>query len=56
METSYTPADLAAFGEIGKDAPEPVPDLPFLIEGLAPVAPRLMLRTNLSALSGAGRE
>ncbi|MBP2678741.1 MAG: radical protein [Deltaproteobacteria bacterium] len=34
-------------------APELVPDLPFLIEGLAPLAPRLMLRTNLSAVSGA---
>ncbi len=37
-------------------APELVPDLPFLIEGLAPLAPRLMLRTNLSALKGAERE
>jgi radical SAM/Cys-rich protein len=37
-------------------APELVPHLPFLIEGLAPLAPRLMLRTNLSALSGAARE
>jgi radical SAM/Cys-rich protein len=37
-------------------APELVPDLPFLIEGLAPLAPRMMLRTNLSALSGAARE
>jgi len=37
-------------------APELVPDLPFLVEGLAPFAPRLMLRTNLSALSGAARE
>lgn len=37
-------------------APELVPDLPFLIEGLAPLAPRLMLRTNLSALSGAARK
>jgi radical SAM/Cys-rich protein len=37
-------------------APEMVPDLPFLIEGLAPLAPRLMLRTNLSALSGAAKE
>lgn len=37
-------------------APELVPDLPFLVEGLAPLAPRLMLRTNLSALSGAARE
>lgn len=34
-------------------APEMVPDLPFLVEGLAPLAPRLMLRTNLSAVSGA---
>jgi len=37
-------------------APEMVPDLPFLIEGLAPFAPRLMLRTNLSALSDSARE
>jgi len=37
-------------------APELVPDLPFLIEELAPLAPRLMLRTNLSALAGAARE
>jgi radical SAM/Cys-rich protein len=37
-------------------APELVPDLPFLIEGLAPLAPRLMLRTNLAALRGAARE
>ncbi len=37
-------------------APELVPDLPFLIEGLAPLAPRLMLRTNLSALKGAESE
>jgi len=34
-------------------APELVPGLPFLVEGLAPLAPRLMLRTNLSAVSGA---
>ncbi|MCP2501932.1 MAG: arsenosugar biosynthesis radical SAM protein ArsS [Deltaproteobacteria bacterium] len=34
-------------------APELVPDLPFLVDGLAPLAPRLMLRTNLSAVSGA---
>jgi len=34
-------------------APELVADLPFLVEGLAPLAPRLMLRTNLAALSGA---
>jgi radical SAM/Cys-rich protein len=37
-------------------APELVPDLPFLVEGLAPFVPRLMLRTNLSALSGAAWE
>ncbi|HZL97271.1 MAG TPA: arsenosugar biosynthesis radical SAM (seleno)protein ArsS [Terriglobales bacterium] len=37
-------------------APELVPGLPFLLKGLAPLAPRLMLRTNLSALSGAARE
>lgn len=42
--------------DITGGAPELVPDLPFLIEGLAPFAPRLMLRTNLSALSGAARE
>jgi radical SAM/Cys-rich protein len=37
-------------------APELVPDLPYLVEGLAPLAPRLMLRTNLSAVSGAAWE
>jgi len=37
-------------------APELVPDLPFLVEGLAPLAPRLLLRTNLSALDGAASE
>ncbi|MHB1025299.1 MAG: arsenosugar biosynthesis radical SAM (seleno)protein ArsS [Desulfobacteria bacterium] len=42
--------------DITGGAPELVPDLPFLIEGLAPLAPRLMLRTNLSALGGAERE
>ena len=42
--------------DITGGAPELVPDLPFLIEGLAPLAPRLMLRTNLSALSGVARE
>jgi len=34
-------------------APELVPDLPFLVDGLAPLVPRLILRTNLSAVSGA---
>jgi len=42
--------------DITGGAPELVPDLPFLIEGLAPLAPRLILRTNLSALNGAARE
>ena len=37
-------------------APELVPDLPFLVDGLAPLAPRLMLRTNLTAVSGAAWE
>jgi radical SAM/Cys-rich protein len=42
--------------DITGGAPELVPDLPFLVEGLAPLAPRLMLRTNLSGLSSAARE
>ena len=42
--------------DITGGAPELVPDLPFLVEGLAPLAPRLMLRTNLSGLNGAARE
>jgi MoaA/NifB/PqqE/SkfB family radical SAM enzyme len=42
--------------DITGGAPELVPDLPFLLEGLAPLAPGLILRTNLSALSGAARE
>jgi len=37
-------------------APELVPGLPFLVDGLAPLAPRLILRTNLSAVSGAAWE
>lgn len=37
-------------------APELVPDLPYLVEGLAPLAPRLMLRTNLTALGESGKE
>ncbi len=39
--------------DITGGAPELVPDLPFLVDGLAPLARRLMLRTNLSAVSGA---
>jgi radical SAM/Cys-rich protein len=42
--------------DITGGAPELVPDLPYLIEGLSPLAPRLMLRTNLSALGGDARE
>jgi len=42
--------------DITGGAPELVPGLPAFIEGLAPLAPRLMLRTNLSAVSGAARE
>ena len=42
--------------DITGGAPELIPDLPFLIEGLAPLVPRLMLRTNLSALNGAAKE
>jgi radical SAM/Cys-rich protein len=42
--------------DITGGAPELVPDLPYLIEGLASLAPLLMLRTNLSALNGAARE
>jgi len=37
-------------------APEMVPDLPFLLEGLSAVTPRLMLRSNLSALDPQGRD
>ncbi len=37
--------------DITGGAPELVPDLPFLIEQLAPLTKRLMLRTNLTALS-----
>jgi len=37
--------------DITGGAPELVPDLPFLIEQLAPLTPRLMLRTNLTALN-----
>jgi radical SAM/Cys-rich protein len=42
--------------DITGGAPELVPDLPFLVEGLAPLAPRLMLRSNLSALDAPGGE
>lgn len=42
--------------DITGGAPEMVPDLPFLIDGLAPLAPRLMLRSNLAALAPPGRD
>lgn len=42
--------------DITGGAPEMAPDLPFLIEGLAPLVPRLMLRTNLTALAERERE
>ena len=42
--------------DITGGAPELVPDIPFLIGGLAPLAPRMMLRTNLSALGFPARE
>ncbi|MBS1245156.1 MAG: radical protein [Deltaproteobacteria bacterium] len=42
--------------DITGGAPELVPGLSFLIEGLAPLAPRLMLRTNLSTVDGDARE
>ena len=42
--------------DITGGAPELVPGLPFLVDGLAPLVPRLMLRTNLSAVSGDARE
>lgn len=37
--------------DITGGAPEMVPDLPFLIEGLSVLTPRLMLRSNLTALA-----
>jgi len=42
--------------DITGGAPELVPDFPVLLEGLVPLAPRVMLRTNLSASSVAWRE
>jgi radical SAM/Cys-rich protein len=40
--------------DITGGAPELVPGLPFLIEGLAALTPRLMLRTNLAAMDAPG--
>lgn len=42
--------------DITGGAPELVPDLPFLIEGLVPRTARLMLRSNLTALAAPARE
>jgi radical SAM/Cys-rich protein len=42
--------------DITGGAPEMVPDLPFLIEGLTPLVPRIMLRSNLTALAAGERE
>lgn len=40
--------------DITGGAPEMVPDIPFLIDRLSSRTPRLLLRTNLTALSGPG--
>lgn len=37
-------------------APEMVPGLSFLLKGLAPLAPRLLLRSNLTGVEGAARD
>ncbi len=50
MRTSFQVADITG------GAPELVPDLDFLIAGLAPVVPRIMLRSNLTALGERSRE
>lgn len=42
--------------DITGGAPEMVPDLPFLIESLSVLSPRLMLRSNLTALAEPARE
>jgi radical SAM/Cys-rich protein len=42
--------------DITGGAPELVPDLPYLLQRLAPLTARLMLRSNLTAIAGAGRE
>jgi radical SAM/Cys-rich protein len=42
--------------DITGGAPEMVRDLPFLIEGISAVAPRLLLRSNLTALAAPERE
>jgi radical SAM/Cys-rich protein len=42
--------------DITGGAPEMVPGLVFLIAGLAPLAPKLLMRTNLTALASPDRE
>lgn len=42
--------------DITGGAPELLPDLPSLLKGLAAATPRLMLRSNLTALSEEGRQ
>lgn len=42
--------------DITGGTPEMVPGLPFLMEGLAPLTPRLMLRSNLADLTAPARE
>lgn len=60
-ETMQQVIDFAARGkfqviDITGGAPELIPDLPFLLEGLRPHTGNLMLRSNLTALSGPDRE
>lgn len=42
--------------DITGGAPELVPDLPYLLQELAPLTDRLMLRSNLTAIAGAERK
>jgi len=58
MESVVAFADRFPFPviDITGGAPELVPDLPFLIDRLSSRTPRLLLRSNLSALSDPGRE
>jgi molybdenum cofactor biosynthesis enzyme MoaA len=42
--------------DITGGSPELVPDLPSLVERLSALVPRLMLRTNLTALAEPGRD
>jgi radical SAM/Cys-rich protein len=58
MEEVIDFAGRASFrtADITGGSPELVPDLNFLLAGLAPVAPRVVLRSNLTALSDWHRE